>query len=132
VSKRIVVVDDETDQLRLMRILLEDQGYQVSVRKEGSGAVQYICGQQPDLVILDLKLQDAQGLDVLRQLKAQRDAADIAVIVYSAAVIDLESVERLVAQDATRYAGVSVLKKPFDLDALLDQVRAMLGAGEHA
>ena len=127
-SKRIVVVDDETEQLRLMRILLEDHGYQVSVRKDGSGAVQFICGQQPDLVILDLKLRDAQGLDVLRELKAQRDGVDIPVIVYSAAVIDLETVGDLVAGDPMRYAGVSALRKPFDLDALLEQVQTTLGA----
>ena len=129
-SKRIVVVDDEADQLRLMRILLEDHGYQVSVRKDGAGAVQYICGQQPDLVILDLKLRDAQGLDVLQHLKAQRDGLDIPVIVYSAAVIDLETVTQLVARDPLRYGGVSVLKKPFDLDALLEQVQTTLGAVE--
>lgn len=127
-SKRIVVVDDEMEQLRLMRILLEDHGYQVSVLKDGSGAVQFICGQQPDLVILDLKLRDAQGLDVLRDLKAQRDGIDIPVIVYSAAVIDLETVGNLVAGDPTRYAGVSALRKPFDLDALLEQVQTTLGA----
>jgi len=130
VSKRIVVVDDQTELLRLLRMLLEDERYQVSVLKDGRGSVEFIRVSQPDLVILDLKLKDVSGLDILQSLKAQTATADIPVIVYTAAVIQAEEVHQLAESDPTRYVGVSVLQKPFDLDILLEQVQSVLGIAE--
>lgn len=129
-TKRILVVDDTVSLLRLMRMLLEDERYHVSVLQEGRDAVELIRASQPDLVILDLKLADASGLDILQALKASNATADIPVIVYTAAVIDAEAVEQLVAQHPKRYTGVSVLQKPFELDALLEQVQSVLGMAE--
>ena len=126
-SKRIVVVDDQTDLLTLMRMLLEDQRYQVSVLKDGRGSVEYIRANQPDLVILDLKLTDVSGLDILQSLKGQTATADIPVIVYSAAVIEADAVSQLAEQDPGHYGGVAVLRKPFELDELLERVGTMLG-----
>lgn len=129
-SKRIVVVDDQANLLTLLRMLLEDQRYQVSVLQDGRGSVEYISTNQPDLVILDLKLRDVSGLDILQSLKAQTSTSDIPIIVYSAAVIESEAVQQLVTQDPTRYGGISVLQKPFDLDTLLDLVQDVLGAAD--
>ena len=126
-SKRIVVVDDQTELLRLLRMLLEDAQYHVSVLKDGRGSVEYIRVNQPDLVILDLKLTDVSGMDILQSLKAQTATADIPVIIYTAAVIEAEEVSQLAAQDPAHYIGVSVLQKPFDLDTLLERVQAVLG-----
>ena len=129
-SKRIVVVDDQTDLLTLMRMLLEDQRYQVSVLKDGRGSVEYIRANQPDLVILDLKLTDVSGLDILQSLKGQTATADIPIIVYSAAVVEAETVSQMAEQDPARYGGVAVLRKPFELDELLERVGSMLGVAD--
>jgi DNA-binding response OmpR family regulator len=111
-------------------MVLEDESYKVSVLKDGQGAVEIIREQTPDLVILDLMLADANGLDILESLRAHTSTADIPVIVYTAAVMEAENVEHLVAGNPTRYRNVSVLQKPFDLDALLDRVQQTLGAAE--
>jgi DNA-binding response OmpR family regulator len=130
VTKRILVVDDKADLLSLLRMILEDERYHVSVLQEGRKAVEDISANQPDLVILDLKLADASGLEILRNLKAQQITADIPVIVYSAALIEAEEVARLIADDPTHYGNVSVLQKPFELDGLLERVYAVLGSAE--
>ncbi|MGH2515042.1 MAG: response regulator [Ktedonobacterales bacterium] len=127
-SKRILVVDDRENLLTLLRMLLEDEHYQVSVLQEGRGAVERIRDNPPDLVILDLKLADASGLDILESLRAQSSTADIPVIVYTAAVIEAESVANLISGNPTRFTNVSVLQKPFDLDTLLQRVQEVLGA----
>src|SRR5215469_1395355 len=80
VSKRILVVDDRENLLTLLRMLLEDEQYQVSVLKEGRGAVDHIRDNPPDLIILDLKLADASGMDILETLRGQSTTADIPVI----------------------------------------------------
>jgi DNA-binding response OmpR family regulator len=110
-----------------MRMILEDERYQVSVLQDGKNALDHVRATEPDLIILDLKLGDTSGLDILQSLKAQRATADIPVIVYTAAVIEAEEVEQLIEHDPARYTGVSVLQKPFELDALLDRVQSVLG-----
>ena len=129
-SKRILVVDDRANLLALLRMILEDEQYQVSVLQEGRDAVARIRENTPDLVILDLKLADANGLDILESLRAQTSTADIPVIVYTAAVMEAEAVSNLISGNPARYTNVSVLQKPFDLDALLDRVQEVLGVAE--
>jgi len=109
-------------------MLLEDEDYQVSVLQQGKGAVDRIREVMPDLVILDLKLADASGTDILVGLRAQSSTADIPVIVYSAAVLESEAISNLISGNPTRYANVSVLQKPFDLDTLLERVQQVIGA----
>jgi DNA-binding response OmpR family regulator len=128
VTKHILVLDDRQVFLTLMRMLLEDEDYQVSVLQQGKDAVERIREVMPDLVILDLKLADASGTDILVGLRAQTSTADIPVIVYSAAVLESEAISNLVSGNPTRYANVSVLQKPFDLDTLLERVQQVLGA----
>jgi DNA-binding response OmpR family regulator len=128
VTKRILVVDDRANLLTLLRMLLEGEEYQVSVLQEGQGAVERISSEQPDLVILDLKLADASGIDILESLRAQMSTAEIPVIVYTAAVLEAETVNNLIASNPTRFQYVSVLQKPFDLDTLLERVQQVLGA----
>ena len=127
-TKHILVLDDRQVFLTLMRMLLEDEDYQVSVLQEGKDAVERIREVMPDLVILDLKLADASGTDILVALRAQTSTADIPVIVYSAAVLESEAISNLISGNPTRYANVSVLQKPFDLDTLLERVQQVIGA----
>lgn len=129
-TKRILVVDDKAHLLRLMRMILEDEHYQVSILQEGRGAFDRVKESLPDLVILDLKLADSSGLEILHDLKGDRTTADIPVIVYTAAVLEAEEVSQLIASDPARFQSVRVLQKPFDLDALLGLVQDVLGAGD--
>lgn len=131
-TKHILVIDDKAHLLTLLRMILEDENYQVSVLQEGRGAIERIQENVPDLIILDLKLADASGMDILESLRARESTADIPVIVYTAAVMEAETVERLVASNPARYHNVSVLQKPFELDALLEHVQQTLGVAERS
>lgn len=129
-TKHILIVDDQADLLALLRMLLEDQQYQVSVLQDGTDTLEHVQVHQPDLIILDLKLADVSGFDVLHALKAHTATADVPVIVYTAAIIEAEAVESLVARDPRHYVGVTVLQKPFDVDTLLERVSTMLSSAE--
>jgi len=130
VTKRILVVDDREELLSLLRMLLEEDQYQVSVLQDGGLAVQQIRENPPDLVILDLKLAGVSGMDILVTLRAQDNSADIPVIVYTAAVMEADAVNQVIASNPARFINVSVLQKPFELDTLLDRVQQVLGATE--
>ncbi len=79
-----------------MSRVLEDEQYQVSILQDGRDAFTRVKIQLPDLLILDLKLGDISGQDILKQLKDDHVTADIPVIVYTAAVLEAEEVNRLV------------------------------------
>ena len=109
-----------------MRRVLEDEQYQVSILQEGRDAFARAKSQLPDLLILDLKLGDVSGQDVLKQLKSDSVTADIPVIVYTAAVLEAEEVSNLIENDQQHYNAVHLLRKPFELTALLDTVEELL------
>src|SRR5438132_8030320 len=126
VTKRILVVDDKNELLHLMRRVLEDEAYQVSILQEGKDAYTRVKTQLPDMLILDLKLGDISGQDILKQLKNDRITAEIPIIVYTAAVLEAEQVTRLVSDDPYRYQAVHVVQKPFELESLLALVQHVL------
>ena len=109
-----------------MRRVLEDEQYQVAILQDGKDAFAHAKSQLPDLLILDLKLGDISGQEVLKQMRDDTVTADIPVIVYTAAVLEAEEVSRLIEHDAQRYQGVSLLRKPFELPVLLDKVEELL------
>ena len=66
---RVLVVDDEVQIRRFLRIALEANGYRVYETDRGDAAVQEAARLRPDLVILDIGLPDIDGLEVLRRLR---------------------------------------------------------------
>jgi len=126
VGKQILVIDDKSELLHLMRRVLEDEEYQVSILQDGRDAFTQVKSQLPDLLILDLKLGDVSGQDVLKQLKHDPVTTEIPVIVYTAAVLEAEEVSRLIDSDPTHYQGVQVVQKPFELEDLLILVEKLL------
>lgn len=130
VTKRILVVDDRNELLHLMRRVLEDEQYLVSILQEGKNAYAQVKSQLPDLLILDLKLGDISGQDILKQLKNDVVTADIPVIIYTAAVLEADEVASLIESDSQLYHDVYLLRKPFELQTLLDKVEELLEKSE--
>ena len=126
VTKRILVVDDRNELLHLMRRVLEDENYQVSILQEGKEAFMRVKTTLPDLLILDLKLGDISGQDILKQLKDDNVTADVPIIIYTAAVLEAEEVSQLIQNNPQRFSSVHLLQKPFELEALLDTVEQLL------
>ena len=119
----IALINDDTAFLDLMRGLLQEaEGYEVLVCKEGDGAWDFVKAHRPDLVLLDIRMGSPEmGWTILELLTLDPATRPIPLIVCSAAVRDLQDHEALLRQ-----YGIGVLPKPFDLDALLDTVRAGL------
>ncbi len=127
-SKRVLVIDDREELLTLLRMLLEDASYRVSVSQDGAQIAEAAHSDPPDLIVLDLRLGGVSGLDVLERLRTSKTTAEIPVIVATAAVTEADVVENLITTNPNRYVNVSVLKKPFDGDALLERIERMIGA----
>jgi len=78
VSQSVLVVDDDVQILRVLRINLEARGYLVTTSQNGSDALRFVRDNPPDIVILDLELPGTSGLEVLESL---RSSSDVPVII---------------------------------------------------
>jgi DNA-binding response OmpR family regulator len=123
-GKTIIVVNDSVDLLELAEMLLRDEDFDVKVALMGTGALDLIRTTEPDLVILDVRLPDVSGWDILQALKLDPKTSMIPVLVCSAAVQELRALENQLAR-----MGVDVLIKPFAIDTLLTKVEALIGPG---
>ena len=121
-GKQILIIDDQSQLLSLMRRILEDEQYQVHILQNGKDAFTQMKALLPDLLILDLKLGNIAGQDVLKQLKEDTLTAEIPVIFYTAAVLEAEEVAREIENDPKLYQRVYLVRKPFELDDLLTLV----------
>ncbi|HEV7216653.1 MAG TPA: response regulator, partial [Chloroflexota bacterium] len=115
-KQRILVVDDHAAIRALLKNLLEEDGFQVMEAQTGRQALTCIEQQRPELVLMDVKLPDITGIDVLQQLKTR--GAQVNVILMTA-----YGTSNLVIR-GTELGAVDYLPKPFqDLDNLLALVR---------
>jgi two-component system, OmpR family, KDP operon response regulator KdpE len=114
---RILVVDDDRQLLRALRINLSARGYDVMVAPDGTTALSTASRQPPDLVVLDLGLPDVDGVEVVEGL---RGWSAVPVIVLSARDQEQSKVRALDA------GADDYVTKPFGMDELLARVRAAL------
>jgi CheY-like chemotaxis protein len=118
----IMVVNDSMEFLQLMKELLTDEGYEVTLVESGGGTRAAAKQHRPDLLILDLRMPDMSGFEVLNLLRLDPETQAIPVLLCTAAVRDVQAQEPIL-----RERGIPVLFKPFDLDELLETVRGILG-----
>ncbi|CAJ1494804.1 response regulator [[Mycobacterium] kokjensenii] len=114
-STRVLVVDDEPQILRALKINLSVRGYEVVTAATGAGALRAAAEQRPDVVILDLGLPDISGIEVLAGLRGWLTAP---VIVLSARTDSTDKVEALDA------GADDYVTKPFGMDEFLARLRA--------
>ncbi|HEX8918825.1 MAG TPA: response regulator [Chloroflexota bacterium] len=111
---RIAIVNDDTVFLDMMGAVLRDRGWETMELREGHTAFAALKDDLPDLIILDIRLEEPEtGWTLLELLTLERRTRSIPVIVCSAALLDLRAHE-----DMLRRYGIRVLPKPFDIDTL--------------
>jgi CheY-like chemotaxis protein len=117
---RVLIVDDERVNRQLLQIMLEPEGYELSVATSGEDALASVARQPPDLVVLDIMMPGMNGYVVTSRLKADPATRHIPVLVLSS--LDDQN-------SRTHGAGAGAdgfLPKPVDRRELCEQVRAML------
>ena len=116
----ILVVDDEHDLLELIRYNLAREGYQVTCVDSGEQALAEIHARPYDLVILDIMLPGADGLDVCRNVKGSPETAHVPILMLSAKSEESDVVTGL------ELGADDYLTKPFSPRVLLARVKAVL------
>jgi DNA-binding response OmpR family regulator len=115
---RVLVVDDESDFIQLLKYNLENQGFDILTASDGVQALNAARRELPDVVLIDLMLPDIDGFSVCEILRSQPSTSKVPIIVVSA--LDGEYVRSRGIQ-----AGVSCcFKKPVDMKVLGESIRA--------
>ena len=125
-GQRILVVDDEPQILRGLRVILTNAGYRVDAADSKQAALDEVSVRPPDAMVLDLMLPDGSGVDVAREV---RRWSELPIVVLSAIGDEREKVRALDA------GADDYVTKPFGTDELLARLRAVLrrtpdGGGE--
>lgn len=117
---RVLIADDEQNQLELLSFNLAQNGYAVTTASDGQEALDYAEELQPDIIILDWMMPHLSGIEVCRNLRAQPETKDIPIIMLSAR-----------GEEGDRTLGLDVgaddyMTKPFSPRELVARVRAVL------
>jgi signal transduction histidine kinase len=118
---RVLIVDDDRSTLAHCTLLLEHAGYQVQPIRRGDTALALLESERYDLVLLDLRMPEVDGLMVLRQLRA--GGGETPVLLTGTGLLDGE------LEAAVRLGIQGVLRKPFADDALVALVHELVRAG---
>jgi DNA-binding response OmpR family regulator len=113
-QKTVLVVEDDPWTRTITTALLAGEGFAVVEAKNGEEGLQQARTHTPDAILLDLALPTKSGLEVLRELKADAETHDIAVIVVSA--------YGALMSETDAHQTVGVIQKPFDYDDLVAHV----------
>ena len=117
-SKRLLIVDDDSDILEFLQVILEEEGYEVVTSDKGDYLEQLHNGGLPHLILVDVLLSGKDGREIVKYLKSQEETKHIPIIMFSAHPSAEETARQAEADD--------FLAKPFDIDVLLAKIAHFL------
>lgn len=123
-SARILVVDDQPEDRRLLTAMLEPYGHDVRTAASGEEAVRVATADPPDLILLDVVMSGMTGYDACRQIRADERTHSVPIVLLTA------------SHDQDKVAGLDAgaddfVTKPFDKHELLARVRSLLRIKEY-
>jgi CheY-like chemotaxis protein len=121
--KKIMLVDDNKDIRRSVQEILERDGYQVVLAKDGDECLQLVRKEKPDLILLDLLMPGIPAIKLIPKLK------DIKIIIFSVVTLGEKNVVengQMFPQKSDHSNLVGYINKPFDLKDLLAKIKKAL------
>lgn len=119
-KKKVLVVDDDADLLKMLKLRIEAEGFEFIGAGDGEEMLKLMKVNRPDVIILDIMLPRIDGYTALREMRNEEEFKDVPVIVLTAkekrAVGDLFALEKI--------AGF--IEKPFETKDLLDKIRSLV------
>ena len=117
---KILVVEDEPNQVELIEFNLNSQGYEVVVARDGEEALNLAEEENPDLILLDWMLPKVSGIEVCRQLRRSKMTREIPIVMLTAR-----------SEESDKIRGLDIgaddyITKPYSIKELLARVRAAM------
>lgn len=125
--RRIVYIEDESEMIDLVRLILGRKGYEVIGAIGGREGLAVVHQELPDMVLLDLMMPDMDGWEVYQQLRAEEVTREIPVIILTAKAQNIDKVLALHIAKVDDY-----ISKPFSPQELIDSVESVFAKNEAA
>ncbi len=117
----VLIVEDEEDLRELISTVLQDAGHATIVAVDGKAGMRAFAATRPNLVITDVIMPEADGIEIIRRIRSLDPGARI-IAMSGGALIDNDYYLRM----AKPLGAMAVLAKPFDIDELVHLVEACL------
>ncbi len=124
-SHKILVIEDNAQNMYLIHFLLQAQGYTVIEAENGIIGIEKAKEEQPDIILLDIKLPGMDGYEIARILKSTKETDTIPIIAVTSYAMAGDK-ERILAAGATDY-----IEKPINPATFVDQIQVHLKTGEN-
>jgi pilus assembly protein CpaE len=123
-AEKILIVDDDIDSLKLIGLMLQRQGYEISAASAGLQAINKAGAELPDLIILDVMMPDMDGYEVCRRLRSDSSTQNIPIIMFTAKTLVDDKVSGFEA------GADDYLTKPTHPAELASRVKAVLARSQ--
>lgn len=125
-APKILVVDDDPINLRLLEAMLRQEGFEIVKASSGADALSAMESERPDLVLLDAIMPVMSGVEVLARLRGMGPVAGLPVVLVSGLS---EGEVRSLSEDSQARADAHI-GKPIDRKAMIETIRRLLSADE--
>ena len=120
-KKIVLIVDDDVDIAKMLKVRIEAEGYEFISATEGKEMLEILKTKKPDIILLDIMLPNMDGYSTLREMRKNEKYTDIPVIILSAKekkkLGDLFALEKI----------AFFIEKPFDTKELLEKIKISMG-----
>lgn len=114
---RILIIDDNPINLKVVALVLEAAGYEFRMAKSGMAALSILEKSKPDLILLDIQMPEMDGFETFRRIKENKSNSKIPII-FLTAHTDNEIIQKVFS-----YGGADIAAKPFNSDELLARIK---------
>ncbi len=121
-TRRILVIDDEYAIRVLLKSFLESQDYEVRLAEDGENALRIFQEFQPEVIISDIMMPVESGLSIVARI---RERSPSIKVIYLSAWLDETDTEIRLNEELNNHPAYRLIKKPFDLDALLKVIEEL-------
>jgi DNA-binding response OmpR family regulator len=119
-KKRILIVDDEPDVLKLTSLRLEKKGYEIITAVNSREAFDFIQNEKPDLVLMDIIIPIIYGTEICRRVKDDENLKHISIILFTV------HGEVMTDEKAKSFGADDYIVKPFDAKELMNKIERLL------
>ena len=116
--KKVLIVDDSPTDLMNLKSIVEGKGYQAVTASSGSEAIERAKQESPDLIFMDIIMDNMDGYSACREIKSDAQTNNIPVVFVSS------KNQRADAMWATRQGGRTLVTKPYTEEQIIDQLHA--------
>lgn len=118
--KRVLVIEDNEDNLYMIKFILEQSHYEVLMAKNGLSGFETALKENPDLILMDIQLPDVNGIEVTKMIR-QSDAGKTVPIIAVSSYAMLSDKQKAIDAGCTGY-----IEKPIDPETIIDKIKSFL------